>query len=381
MARHNKRIAVVGAGMAGAACAHHLAQLGCTVTLFDKARGASGRISTRRTDMAHYDYGAQYFTAQSADFIAQVSDWYQRGVVCQWQPRMASLESQQWFVGTPDMPAIVRDLVKNIDLHVNTRIESIERIEQSVQSSRLASMAATDLLKQNLAWLEADPPDPPDPPDPAQPAQIDAVTDPATWQLITNKGEVFAGYTDLIIAVPPAQAMPLIQPVASSMLGVLKSIDMLPCWTVMLSTSDPVTTALQFEAERLKDHPILAWWARNDSKPGRVQHVGQADWVIQATADWTLTHLDTDPADVIRLLYDAFWRHLGVQTLPQVWQSMAHRWLYSCRHLEPLSTQPSLWVANLRLGVCGDGLIHSRVESAYLSGISMAQTVLGESQP
>lgn len=358
MAHRNNRIAVVGAGMAGAACAHHLALAGCTVTLFDKARGASGRVSTRRTDMAHYDHGAQYFTAQSAAFIAQVSDWQQRGVVAQWQPRVVKPDSQQWFVGTPDMPSIVKDLVKNIDLHVNTRIERIEPIAYRDQPEK--GEGVTSASQQSFQ------------------AQHDGVTNPISWQLTSDKGEVFADFTDLIIAVPPAQALPLIQPVASSMVGLLSSIDMLPCWTVMLSTTEPVTTALLFEAERVVDHPTLVWWARNDSKPGRVQHAGQADWVIQATADWTQTHLNTDPADVIRLISDAFWRHIGVQTAPLVQQAMAHRWLYSRRQLEPLSTQSSLWAANLHLGVCGDGLIHSRVESAYASGLHMAQTLLGE---
>jgi renalase len=361
MAHQNKRIAVVGAGIAGAACAHHLAQSGCTVTLFDKARGVSGRLSTRRTDMAHYDHGAQYFTAQSAVFSAQANDWQQRGVVAQWQPRVANPDSQKWFVGTPDMPAIVRDLVKNIDLHVNTRIEHIECIQHRAQSEQ--GEIATHPSQQAVQ---------------SPPLDVTNLASSARWQLTSDKGEVFTDFTDLIIAVPPAQAVPLIQPVASSMVGLLTSIDMLPCWTVMLTTTDSVTTALPIEAERVVDHPTLVWWARNDSKPGRVQHAGQADWVIQATADWTQTHLDTDRADVIRLICDAFWRHVGVQTLPQVQQSMAHRWLYSRRHLEPLSTQSSLWAANLRLGVCGDGLIHSRVESAYLSGLHMAQTLLGE---
>ena len=299
----NKRIAVIGAGMAGATCAHTLAQAGCQVTLFDKARGVSGRFS------------------------AQVNYWRQRGLVAQWQPRVADPDSQVWFVGTPDMPTIVRDLVNGLSLHLNTRIINIE---------------------QNAS----------------------------DWQLSSDKGDLFKGYTDLVIAAPPAQAVPLVQSVAPSMVGVLSSIDMQPCWTVMVTTSDAVTTSLPLDAERVVGHPMLIWWARNDSKPGRVRRNGQADWVIQATAEWTLAHLDTDPIDVTRLLCDAFWRHVGVISLPKVEQSMAHRWLYSRRHLEPQSTQPSLWAANMRLGVCGDGLIHSRIESAYASGLHMAQTVL-----
>jgi hypothetical protein len=332
MTNQNKRVAVIGAGVSGAACAQQLAQAGCFVTVFDKSRGVSGRLSTRRTDLAHYDHGAQYFTAQSNEFKAQVNDWQQRGIVAQWQPRVANPDVQQWFVGTPDMPSVVRDMIQTIDLQVNTRIESVEQVDSEAASK--------------------------------------------TWQLITDKGTLFNGFTDLVVAVPPAQAVPLVQNLAPSMVSVLNAIDMLPCLTVMITTSDPVTTSLPIDAERVADHPALVWWARNDSKPGRVKHAGQASWVIQATPEWTLTHLDADPADVIRLLCDAFWRHVGVKTLPQVQQSMAHRWLYSRRHLEPKSTQDCLWAANVRLGVCGDGLVHSRIESAYLSGVHMANAVL-----
>ncbi len=349
MTSQNKRVAVIGAGIAGGACAQQLAQSGCSVSVFDKARGVSGRLSTRRTDMAHYDHGAQYFTAQSNEFKVQVRDWQQRGIVAQWQPRVVNPDVQQWFVGTPDMPAIVRDLVKNIDLQVNTRIQSVEQVVHDA--------------KTNLSLRDVSP-------------QKAIDIDSKTWQLVTDKGAVYSGFTDVVIAVPPAQAVPLIQNLAPSMVSVLNAVDMLPCWTVMITTYDSVTTALTIDAERVTDHPALVWWARNDSKPGRVKHAGQATWVIQATPDWTLTHLDADPADVIRLLCDAFWRHVGVKTLPNVQQSMAHRWLYSRRHLEPKSTQDCLWAANVRLGVCGDGLIHSRIESAYLSGVHMANAVL-----
>ena len=45
-----RHIAVIGAGMAGLSCARHLQEAGCRVTVFDKARGPGGRMSTRRGD-------------------------------------------------------------------------------------------------------------------------------------------------------------------------------------------------------------------------------------------------------------------------------------------------------------------------------------------
>ena len=62
------RIGIVGAGMAGLACAEELTRLGHAVLLFDKGRGPGGRMSTRRIQTsageAYFDHGAQYFTVR-----------------------------------------------------------------------------------------------------------------------------------------------------------------------------------------------------------------------------------------------------------------------------------------------------------------------------
>jgi predicted NAD/FAD-dependent oxidoreductase len=57
------RIGIVGAGIAGLACAQGLVRHGHDVVLFDKGRGPGGRMSTRRMEtprgLAHIDHGAQ----------------------------------------------------------------------------------------------------------------------------------------------------------------------------------------------------------------------------------------------------------------------------------------------------------------------------------
>ncbi len=45
-----KKIAIVGAGIAGVTCAYELSKKGHDVTLFDKSRGVSGRSTTKRWD-------------------------------------------------------------------------------------------------------------------------------------------------------------------------------------------------------------------------------------------------------------------------------------------------------------------------------------------
>ena len=45
-----RRVAVIGAGLAGLACATALARAGHAVTVLDKGRGPGGRMSARRVE-------------------------------------------------------------------------------------------------------------------------------------------------------------------------------------------------------------------------------------------------------------------------------------------------------------------------------------------
>ncbi len=101
------RIGIVGAGIAGLACAHRLAGRGHDVVLFDKGRGPGGRMSTRRVQTpggeAHFDHGAQYFTVRDDDFAQQVSAWIDDGVVAPWPAAGSGA-----YVGVPAMNSPVR---------------------------------------------------------------------------------------------------------------------------------------------------------------------------------------------------------------------------------------------------------------------------------
>ena len=60
--------AVIGAGMAGVACARTLLQAGHRVSVFEKSRGFGGRMATRSTEFGGFDHGAQYFTVRDSRF-------------------------------------------------------------------------------------------------------------------------------------------------------------------------------------------------------------------------------------------------------------------------------------------------------------------------
>ncbi|MCV6626839.1 MAG: FAD-dependent oxidoreductase, partial [Cellvibrionaceae bacterium] len=74
------KIAIIGAGLAGLSAAKQL-QNRAQVTVFDKARGLGGRMSTRRCEPYFFDHGAQYFTARSEGFKAFLEPLIEAGVV------------------------------------------------------------------------------------------------------------------------------------------------------------------------------------------------------------------------------------------------------------------------------------------------------------
>ena len=63
-----RNIAVIGAGMAGIACARTLAQAGHRLTVFEKSAGFGGRMATRNSPFGSFDHGVQYFTVRDPRF-------------------------------------------------------------------------------------------------------------------------------------------------------------------------------------------------------------------------------------------------------------------------------------------------------------------------
>ena len=124
--------------------------------------------------------------------------------------------------------------------------------------------------------------------------------------------------------------------------------------------------ALKFFFETtLRQHHRLAWLARESSKPRR----GQVErWTVQASAEWSLEHLQDEPSRVEAKLLKAFAEITGIRAQPN--HTEVHRWLHA-KTVNPLG-KSHLWEAKSGLGVCGDWCLGHRVEDAFVSGLEMA---------
>ena len=119
------RIGIVGAGMAGLACAEGLVNQGHDVVLFDKGGGPGGRMSTRRIPTsageAYFDHGAQYFTVRDEAFRRRVAAWISKVAAAPWPSA-----GNEAYVGVPAMNAPVRLMADGQSVHWTTLVTQIE---------------------------------------------------------------------------------------------------------------------------------------------------------------------------------------------------------------------------------------------------------------
>ncbi len=307
------RIGIVGAGMAGLACATALGSRGCDVRLFDKGRGPGGRMSTRRIHTAGgdiaFDHGAQYFTARDPGFRDLVNAWRLRGLVAPWP----AAHPDAW-VGVPAMNCVIRDMAGQHAVGFGARVKSLEQ-RQDGWHFRLGAQAV--------------------------------------------------GPFDIaIIAVPAEQAATLLCLHDFEMARVALRARSKPCWTGLFAFHEPLATI----QDTIRDTGIITWAARNSAKPGRD---GLESWVVQAQPSWTEARCDHAPGDIAQVLLGALGKALRVD-LPDAIIATSHLWRFA---MSNGTGDQALWNARNRLGVCGDWLIAPRVESAWQSGNALAAMI------
>ncbi|MCP1469092.1 hypothetical protein J3E64_000763 [Sphingobium sp. OAS761] len=305
------QLAIIGAGMAGLACADRLVGNGCSVTLFDKGRGPGGRMSTRRVETpagtASFDHGAQYFTARDPQFRARVAEWAMAGIVAPWPEA-----GKDAWVGVPSMNAPIRAMAAAHDVRFGCHVAGIQR--------------------NDTGW----------------------------W--VRHDSVVEGPFDVAVLAIPAEQASALLALHDLDMARTATTARSLPCWTAMAA----FTQRVDIRPDHLPSGPVIGWAARNNAKP---QRSGPESWVIQATGGWSADRLEQDAADVAPLLLEALRDHSDSGLLPPLAHLSAHRWRFAMTR--GIDHGP-LWNDRLALGACGDWLLGPRVELAWLSGRRLA---------
>ncbi len=262
------RVAIIGAGIAGLACAAALKAAGIDAVLFDKGRRPGGRVSSLRLDAGAWDFGAPFVRASNTGFAEQLAAWEEAGIVSAWP---AGPKGAQ--VGVPTMAAIVDAQCAAHEVHFAAQIQRAEHRADG-------------------------------------------------WHL-HNADTASGPFAALILALPAEQAAALLSLLDLGMAREAAAVRSQARWAAMLAFNQPLTGVPAF----MQDNGDLAWAARESSKPGR--NAASDCWVLHASSEWSARNLEREAADVARDLLASF-GNLAGRALPEPAFLKAHRWRFAC---------------------------------------------------
>ena len=320
-------VAIIGAGLAGLTAAHYLKDH-AQVTVFEKARGVSGRMSTRRAEPYFFDHGAQYFTARLARFRAFLQPLIAAGIIAPWHARFVEIEHnqiirrRQWddeyphYVGVPGMNAVAKSLAAELDIRVATRVGGITRSAGS-------------------------------------------------WLLQDEEGQRLGEYDWVISAIPAEQAAVLL-PDSLDFHAQIQQTKASACFSLMLGFAEPLT--LDFDAAMIRQHE-LSWISVNNAKPKRAPAFSL---LVHSDNQWADQHVDDDREQVRQFLMTRL-SDLLDQDVSAAAHQVMHAWRYA--NIGKQAGDDYFLDAEQHLGVCGDWLVQGRVEAAFQSASGLAEAI------
>lgn len=325
------RIAIIGAGMSGAAAALELVTAGYHVTVFDKGRAVGGRMSSKRTQSGYLDLGAQYFTARGADFQRQLQLWLDAGCAAAWSCTTATLTSagesgklqaspdrQLRYIGVPAMHSPVKFLLQNIPVLNNCRISLLQR-------------------------------------------------DRMSWSLHSDTGDAYTDFDGLVLTMPPVQTGQLLAQSGLADLFAAPGEVLEPCWAVAVRASGAVPAEAIF-----CEHPKLRFVSHQGRKTGR-----QSCYILHFNARFSRDHLQQPAGFWFGEASNILRCELGVQGAIE--PVVAHRWLYASQN-DQLAPPGLVTLPEQRIWIGGDWSYGGRVENAYRSGVDLGKAVIRHSR-
>ena len=320
--KSGKRVAVIGAGVAGIACAHALRGHGFEPVIFEKSRGLGGRLATRRVEGGlTIDHGAQFLTARTPAFQSLMRDAQSAGMIAPWSPDIRAgnrMGDDKWLVGVPTMNAFLRPMISGVENHLGCEVSAIVR-------------------------------------------------DGAGWRVMCAGSSADETFGHVVCTAPAPQAHKLLaqdHPFDDRLLNV----PIAPCWALLFE----VEGRLNIEGDLWRsDKQDIALLARNASKPGRAGDI--EGWVAHACPTWSIRHLEHTAEDAQNLLLLLVEETLGI-SLPPLGYAKVHRWRYALT-TAPLGA-PYMCSDDRTLFVGGDWCLGARVEYAYQSGSAIAAALI-----
>jgi renalase len=302
-------VVVVGAGMAGVACAAGLKAAGVPVRVLDRSPAVGGRMASTRIEGRPVDIGAAYFTVRDPEFATVVARWRTAGLARPWTSELAVLGAGERgrspgpvrWAAPGGLCSLVDELATGLDVELGREVSLVG----------------------------------PGPMVDGEPADI------------------------VVLAMPDPQALRLVHPSSPAAVELAGRE-----WRPVVAVAAGWTTRQwpELQAAFVNDHPVLSLVADDGDRRGDAAPV----LVAHTTADVAREH-GTAPDGAVAPVLAALRDLLDVRTTP-VW-THAYRWPYAS---PALSRERRFHLGTDGIALAGDGWGSSRIETAWRSGTALA---------
>lgn len=304
---------VVGAGIAGVACARELAGRGVDVRVLERAHTVGGRLAVHRHDGRPADIGAAYFTVSDPDFEGQVARWSTAGLARPWTDLLSVFRGERReepargpmrWAAPGGLRGLVEDMARDLD------VETERTVERVGPGPRVDGQ------------------------------EVDAV----------------------VVAMPDPQAERILDPSSPAATAVAGRR-----WNPVLALTAgyPRRSWPDLPAAFVNEHPTLALVADDGARRGD----GAPVLVAHSTGDVARVH-DAEPQAATPGMVDAVARLLDLPDAPE-WTHV-HRWRFAA---PAGSRDDTFHLGGDGIGLAGDGWGRSRVQTAFLSGLHLARAL------
>jgi hypothetical protein len=156
-------VAVIGAGMSGAACAGVLRAAGVGVDLYERGRAPGGRLAAPTLHGRRVDLGAAYFTVSDDGFADVVSQWSAAGLAREWTDTLGVLNDAARSSSSGPMrwaaPDGLRSLVRTMldEVTVGREVVSLDELDHDVVVLAMPDPQAQRLAGDAVDWVGYDP--------------------------------------------------------------------------------------------------------------------------------------------------------------------------------------------------------------------------------
>ncbi|WP_320068047.1 NAD(P)/FAD-dependent oxidoreductase [Micromonospora sp. RTGN7] len=315
-----KRVVVIGAGIAGVACATELHRAGIPVQVRERGRVTGGRMASRRFDGRPADLGAAYFTVSDPDFAEVVRGWEAAGLAREWTDTFVAYSAQ----GRREVPGPMR-------------------------------WAAPRGLRSLVEYLAAD-----------LPVVVDRLV------LDVERGPYVEGEpcAAVVLAIPGPQAALLLDPALATATAAVEAQRWAPTLSGVLRF--PTRSWPDFRGAFVNDHPLLSLVCDDGDRRGDHAPV----LVAHTTPGFAAGHL-AQPTGAGAALEQAVRDLLG---LPERAEHVhVHRWTYATPTVP--GGAGTYYLDDDGIGLAGDAFGKPRVQTAWRSGHDLGRALADRLRP